>query len=134
MKELLSLTEGKSLYIIEMIMALAVVSYTIIVILFSGHTPTAIQYVHDYWITQAVVIVMLVPSLISIVGLFAKGRSWIDFRLNYTLILVIGMLFLGVITLLTVGVESLSWVTFIAMALVAAVCHINVRISDYGGH
>jgi hypothetical protein len=115
-------------------MAWAVVGYAALIFSLGDLSPEVFDvatFIHDYWVTQLVIVALLAPSVTVVFGSFGSlGRAWVRFRLVYTLMMVVGMTFLGIITFLTLGPSTLGWVTFLAMALIAAVCHINVRVAE----
>lgn len=128
----------ESLYIIELILAIAVVGYTIIIMVIgNGNTSFAsnvAEYIYQYWITQFVVIVMFIPSTITLAGMFLGGHKWIELRLTHTIILIVGMLFLGVEIFLTLGVGNIAWLSFLAVSAISAVCNVGVKVVHGGGH
>lgn len=125
-----------SLYIIEVILSAVAIGYTV-VIMWLGITgePTLVSaYIHDHWLTQLTLMMVLVPSIITIIGTRLGGFRWTKFRLLNTMTLVVGMLFLSIDTFLALGAGNIAWVSFMGMSAVAAVCNVNVKVDSGGGH
>lgn len=128
--------QSRMFYVVEVIMAISVVMYTIVTLIFGAEYVdifTVAEYIHNYWITETVLSVIFIPSLITAIGTFLNGYGWIDFRLIYTMMMVVSMIFLGIITFLSLGPGNLGWITFLALGAIAAVCRINVRAIDICG-
>lgn len=83
----------------------------------------------------AALALMAIPAVLTIIGWLwrAKGRRWITLRSVTTMTYVVGFLFLGVFDILAFGIVSFGWLSFLLVAVVSAICHINVRVDkDYG--
>lgn len=123
-----------SLYIIEIILSAVAIGYSVVILGFNGTPGLVSAYIHDNWFTKFTLVMVLVPSIITIIGTRLNGYAWTKFRLLNTMILVMAMIFLAIETFLALGAGSIAWVSFIGTAAVAAVCNVNVKVAPGGEH
>ncbi len=123
-----------SLYIIEIILSAVAIGYCIVILGLDENPTLVANYIHDSWFTKFTLVMVLVPSIITIIGTRLNGYAWTKFRLLNTMILVMAMIFLAIETFLALGVGSIAWVSFIGMAAVAAACNVNVKVAPGGEH
>lgn len=125
-----------SLYIIEVILSAVAIGYTVVIMWLgiTGEPSLVSAYIHNHWLTHFTLMMVVVPSIITIIGTRLGGFRWTKFRLLNTMILVVGMLFLSIDTFLTLGAGNIAWVSFVGMAATAAVCNVNVKVDSGGGH